>query len=390
MKKLKNGIAISLALSILLMVGCNPSTPTNTSEPVENTTEQTQSESGSQSADLPEDLKIDYSSLLNDNGYLKNVKALDLVQLADYENISIPLSIHEVTDEVIEQEINKLLAENATTTYVTDRAIENLDTVNIDYVGSIDGVEFEGGNTNGQGAEVTIGVTSYIDDFLEQLIGHTPGEQFDINVTFPEDYHAEDLKGKEAVFSITINYISEQTTPELSDTFVAETLSSKYAVNTVEELKTFIHDELQSQKIIAYLQENLMTQSTVSEVHEDAVAYQEALMKNYYQLSAYSYGMTTDEFIAASSNYSNYEELYEANKAQLTNRAEYTLVIQAVAETLELQVSEENLKAYFLKYAGSEDYSVFVENYGLAYVNNLVLQELVHDHLINTSELATE
>ena len=95
------------------------------------------------------------------------------------------------------------------TTYQTDPSltVENGDTVNIDYVGSIDGVEFSGGNTQGMGTDLVIGSGSYIDDFEEQLIGAHPGDNVTVTVTFPEDYGKEDLNGKEAVFEVTVNGI---------------------------------------------------------------------------------------------------------------------------------------------------------------------------------------
>lgn len=95
------------------------------------------------------------------------------------------------------------------TTYRTDPSltVENGDTVNIDYVGSIDGVEFSGGNTQGMGTDLVIGSGSYIDDFEEQLIGAHPGDNVMVTVTFPEDYGKEDLNGKEAVFEVTVNGI---------------------------------------------------------------------------------------------------------------------------------------------------------------------------------------
>lgn len=89
----------------------------------------------------------------------------------------------------------------------TSLTVEDGDTVNIDYVGSIDGVEFDGGSTNGQGTDLTIGSGLYIDDFEEQLIGSHPGDTVDVNVTFPEDYSSQDLQGKDALFVVTINGI---------------------------------------------------------------------------------------------------------------------------------------------------------------------------------------
>ena len=89
----------------------------------------------------------------------------------------------------------------------TSLVVEDGDTVNIDYVGTVDGVEFSGGNTQGNGADLAIGSHTYIDDFEEQLIGHNVGETVEVIVTFPEDYGKEDLNGKEAVFETTINGI---------------------------------------------------------------------------------------------------------------------------------------------------------------------------------------
>lgn len=99
--------------------------------------------------------------------------------------------------------------QSETETLVTDTsvAVEDGDTVNIDYIGTIDGVEFSGGNTQGQGTDLTIGSGTYIDDFEEQLIGHYVGETVEVDVTFPENYGNNDLNGKDAVFQVTINGI---------------------------------------------------------------------------------------------------------------------------------------------------------------------------------------
>ena len=128
---------------------------------------------------------------------------------------------------------------------MTDRAVADGDSVNIDYVGRVDGTEFEGGSTQGNGTVVTIGVTQYIDDFLDQLVGHKPGETFDVNVTFPEEYGVEELNGKDAVFSVTINYIQETKQPDVTDEWVEKTLKDKYGWTTVAEMNKEIRDGLQ-------------------------------------------------------------------------------------------------------------------------------------------------
>ena len=113
------------------------------------------------------------------------------------------------TEAVTATETTDTQEQTDTETLVTDTsvAVEDGDTVNIDYVGTIDGVEFGGGNTQGQGADLTIGSGTYIDDFEEQLIGHYIGETVEVDVTFPENYGNDDLNGKDAVFEVTINGI---------------------------------------------------------------------------------------------------------------------------------------------------------------------------------------
>ena len=152
---------------------------------------------------------FDYSAGFDENGYLKDVTAADYVTLPnDYADITLDAALGEVSDEDVTAFIEQNFLSNfATTEQVTDRAAEDGDTVNIDYVGTVDGVEFDGGSTNGQGTDLTIGSGLYIDDFEEQLIGSHPGDTVEVNVTFPDDYSSEDLQGQDALFEVTINGI---------------------------------------------------------------------------------------------------------------------------------------------------------------------------------------
>ncbi len=120
-----------------------------------------------------------------------------------------PFSQTDDTDEATTESVTE--SAEAESTYSTDTSltVADGDTVNIDYVGSIDGVEFSGGSTNGAGTDLVIGSGSYIDDFEEQLIGAHPGDTVDVTVTFPEDYGVDDLNGQEALFEVTINGIYE-------------------------------------------------------------------------------------------------------------------------------------------------------------------------------------
>lgn len=119
------------------------------------------------------------------------------------------LSAKSASEDTSTASSTSLASTSASASLQTDTSltIEDGDTVNIDYVGSIDGVEFQGGNTNGSGADLVIGSHTYIDDFEEQLIGHHPGDSVDVTVTFPEDYGKDELNGKEALFKVTVNGI---------------------------------------------------------------------------------------------------------------------------------------------------------------------------------------
>ena len=180
------------------------------------------------------------------------------------------------------------------TTPSTDAALEikDGDEVNIDYVGTIDGVEFDGGNSNGEGYDLTIGSGSFIDDFEQQLIGHKPGENVSVEVTFPDDYDGEDVAGKDAVFAVTINSIS--VTPELTDAFVAENITEE-GVTTAEEYRNFVKNKFYEQHLKEYLTNYIIENTTVKSYPSDylkkvraTTKYNDESMLQYFS----SYGMT--------------------------------------------------------------------------------------------------
>ena len=165
----------------------------------------------------------DYSEGLTADGKINGVDAASVLNLVDFENISVPADEVKATAEEVDKEIESVLEQHKELSTDESLTIADGDVVNIDYVGTIDGVEFEGGNSNGAGYDLTIGSGSFIDDFEQQLIGHKPGEEITVEATFPEDYGDEAVDGKDAIFAVTIHGI--QKTPELTDTFVAENLA---------------------------------------------------------------------------------------------------------------------------------------------------------------------
>lgn len=170
---------------------------------------------------------FDYSEGLDDNGHWTGIRALDYVTLP--EDVSaLPLSKADIepTEAEIQTQIDTLLNQYATTQNITDRAAQSGDTVNIDYSGAVDGVAFTGGTATGY--DLTLGSHTFIDGFEDQIIGHNIGDTFDVTVTFPEGYgdstdaegNTIPLSGKEAVFSVTLNAITQSVVPTLTDEWV--------------------------------------------------------------------------------------------------------------------------------------------------------------------------
>ena len=196
-----------------------------------------------------------YSKGLDENGYWAGITALDYVTLPqNYAAPVLPQEILTADPAMVESNLQAIPYDFATTAQVTDRAVEQGDMVNIDYVGSVDGVEFDGGSTGGAGTSVMAGATNYIDDFLTQIIGHMPGETIDVNVTFPDPYQNNpDLAGKDALFVTTINYIEEAVVPELTDEFVKENLSQYYeGVETVEALTALVEESVRENQLLTF------------------------------------------------------------------------------------------------------------------------------------------
>ena len=315
---------------------------------------------------------FDFSEGIDENGYWSNVTAADNVELVDYKNISVPADVHTVSDETIDTEANNVLKQVEIPN--TERAVADGDKVNMDYVGSIDGVEFEGGNTGGMGTEVTIGVDSYIDDFLEQLIGHTPGETFDVEVTFPDEYPMDEtLEGKDAVFVTTINFIADtKDIEEIDDAFVAENMAENYGWNTVEEMRTEIHDTIRKNNIRKFLEDYLKTESEVKSLPDSMRDYQNDYMVFSIEQNAMSNQMTLEEFLPLATGVSTIDELIEAESEGNKGRAEFFLILQAIAEKEGIEPTEADAKEVF-----DVQYENVLETYGKNFMNQNVICEIV-------------
>jgi trigger factor len=264
------------------------------------------------------------------------------VTLGQYKGIEVEKKEVTITDEEVMSQIEKELEQNSRMLTVDDRPIQNDDIAVIDYEGFVDEVPFEGGK--GENHSLTIGSHSFIDTFEEQLIGKSIGEEFDVNVTFPEEYHAKDLAGKPAVFKVKINEIKVKELPTLDDDFAQDVSEfdtlDEYKENIKATIKESKEKELKTAKeneVVDKIIENTtmdipepMIESQVRQMADDfaqRVQYQGLSLEQYFQFT----GMDAQKFI-------------ESLRPQALKRIQSRLVLEAVVKAENIEVSEEELE----------------------------------------------
>lgn len=264
------------------------------------------------------------------------------VELGQYKGIEVDKVEAEVTDDEITAEIDKLREKNSRTITVDDRAVESGDIVNLNYEGSVDGVPFEGGKADEY--DLTIGSGSFIPGFEDQLIGRNIGEDCDVNVTFPAEYHAEELAGKAAVFKCRINSIKKKELPEVDDDFASEVsdfdtldefkadLKAKLLESKEKELKAAKEDAVIS-KIIENAKMDIpagMIDSQKRQMAEDfaqRLQYQGLSLDQYFKFT----GLTAEKFL-------------EQMEPQAIQRIKSRLVLEAVVKAENIEVSDDELE----------------------------------------------
>ncbi len=307
----------------------------------------------------------DFSAGLTDDGFFEGITATDYVTLYDYKGMKVAAADIEVTDEEFDAYVAQNIMANFTETVeVTDRAVKSGDTVNIDYVGSVDGVEFEGGSYKGY--SLVIGSGKFIPGFEDQIIGHEAGEEFDVIVTFPDPYkNSPDLAGKEAVFKVTLNSISASVTPEIDDAFVEKNFP-KYA--SAEEFLREIRTGYEKTEKINYVWNYVLENSTVSEIPEKLIEnYIEQQVKMYKSMAA-SYQMTYEDLLSMYGT--TPEEFVEMEREYAESDLTQMLISQAVCETEKIQLEEGDDAKYF----GYEEEAMkeIYDYYGKGYVNQIL------------------
>ena len=328
------------------------------------------------------DAAVNYSLGLTPDGRFEGIAAKDYVTLGQYTSLTYPEEVTSVKEEDIQTRIDSIMSSHTYTNEVTDRAVQDGDTLNIDYVGKVDGVAFEGGSTDGNGTQVTIGVTSYIDDFLEQLIGHRPGETFDIEVTFPDPYENNpDLAGKDAVFTVTVNHIVETYTYELTDDFVADNLQADYGYTSIADMREKIAADLHDTQVYNYMIETVLENCPVSEVPQKLVDNEITITVKQLKYQALQYNMDASTLFTYYYGVADEDAFRTTYEEDIREQISQYLVMMAIAEDAGLIATEQDVKDYFLEEMDTEDYSEYVKNYGYGYIYRAVTFNNVGNYL---------
>lgn len=273
--------------------------------------------------------------------YTATVDLKPEVKLGTYKGIEVEKVDTTVSGLEVDEEIDRVRRQNARKIDVTDRAAKDGDITNIDFEGFVDGEAFEGGK--GESYTLKLGSKSFIPGFEDQIVGHEIGEEFDVNVTFPEDYHSEDLKGKAAVFKCKLNSLQEEQLPELDDEYVSDISD----VETVDEYKDSIRKQLEEKKekqaktkIENAAIEKLMETSEM-DIPASMIEGQQESMLNEFKQQLSMQGMSFDMY----SQYTglNEETMLEQVKPEAEKRVKSRLVLEAVSKAENIEVSDEDV-----------------------------------------------
>ncbi len=271
------------------------------------------------------------------------------VTLGAYKGIEVEKQEYNVTDEMVEAEIDKEREKIASTSEITDRPVANGDKINLDYSGSVDDVKFEGGTAEGQ--ELTIGSGTFIPGFEEQLVGMNPGEEKDITVTFPEKYHSEELAGKEAVFHVKVNAILETNLPEADDEFAKDV--SEF--DTIAELRADKRKKLEEAEALhaKNVRENALItkacENATVEIPEAMIERQIDHMLNDIRYRLSMQGISLEDYCKYTG--SSIEAMRKEMRGDAEKRVKSQLVLEAISKAEALEATAEEIEQKLDEYA---------------------------------------
>ena len=303
--------------------------------------------------DMP---SIDIEEISKDNGLviLVNVEVKPTFELGQYKGIEVEKVEETVNEDVVNAKLEEMREKNSRLVSV-EREIENGDTANIDFEGFDGEVAFEGGK--GENYNLVIGSGSFIPGFEEQLVGKKAGEEVEVNVTFPEEYHAENLAGKPVVFKVKVNDVKVKELPELNDEFAADTTE----FNTLEELTADVRAKVEADAKEAAKNElrnrviEKVVENTEVEVPEAMVKHEieNQLMELNYQLQSQGFGMEQFLQMTGKTMEQFKEEFVSNRREEAVKNVKTSLVIEAIAKAEGVEVSEEEVNSEVEKMAAA-------------------------------------
>ncbi|MBO5279504.1 MAG: trigger factor [Lachnospiraceae bacterium] len=271
------------------------------------------------------------------------------VTLGVYKGIEVEKKDTAVTDEEVTAELDRVRNQNARTITVEDRAVQDGDMTVIDFEGFVDGVAFQGGK--GENYDLTIGSGAFIPGFEDQLVGAEIGKEVEVNVTFPEDYHAEELKGKAAVFKVTVKSIKVKELPEADDEF-AQDVSD---FDTLEEYKADIRAKLveRKEKEAANEKENAVIEKIIEgaqmEIPDAMVETQVRQMADNFARRLQQQGLSVEQYFQFTGLTA--DKLFEQMRPEALKRIQSRLVLEAVVAAENIEAAEEDVEKEFEKMA---------------------------------------
>ena len=307
-------------------------------------------------------------------------------ELGTYVGVEIPNIDTSVSDQDVEAQINTELMQNPDTVEVTDRAIQEGDTVNIDYVGTKDGVAFDGGTANGHDLE--IGSNSFIDGFEAGLIGHSIGEDVKLDLTFPEDYHSEELAGAAVVFDVKINSISVSTPASLTDEWVNKHTNGEQ--KTVDEFRAAVKANLEEQRSKSAKSQDqynaiaAVIQSSKFEMKDDAIEYEYNNIYKPIDNMITQYGMDLDQY--ASAYGMSADELKTQIRSQAENYVKQVVVIREIYKKEKMSLTDEDYQLVVDLNGGSMTKDELVQQYGQEEVDEIAKTYKVINFILDNAK----
>lgn len=313
------------------------------------------------------------------------------VVIGAYKGINYKKNVYNVKDEDVEEELKRLQERNSRLVDVTDRAVENGDSVVIDYSGSVDGVKFDGGTAEKQ--TLVIGSGTFIPGFEEQVIGMNIGEDRDINVKFPDEYHAENLKGKDAVFAIKLHEIKKKELPEINDEFIKESVGAEsvdaYKKETKERLEKQNADRAERELEDEIIKK--VTETTDVEIPDAMIENQIDRMVQEMEYRLSYQGLKLADYLKYMDK--SMEDFRKDYVEQATEYVKSQLVIETIIEREEIVATDEEVEKRVEEMAKAQGKEVpdIKKNMGarqLDYIKNDIIIKKFFDLLkkLNTIE----